>query len=137
MASEAAVWFDERRSWGIVSATAAVVVAAVSLLDLDDVLAADIVIVSAAVGVYLVYGAVPRFPAWAPFGVAFLAATTLNVPELRTEGAMFFVVLALSHLALTEPNRLMVCVCGVLAIAVPAFIAAFRSTDWGWQYWMM
>ena len=97
----------------------------------------DVVTVVAAVGVYLVYGAVPRFPAWAPFGVAFVAATTLNLPELRTEGAMFFVVLALSHLALNEPRRLIVFVCGVAAVAVPAIVAVFRGTDWGWQYWMM
>ena len=50
---------------------------------------------------------------------------------------MFFVVLALSHLALTEPRRPIVFVCGVTAVAVPAIVAAFRGTDWGWQYWMM
>ena len=44
-----------------------------SLIDLDEVLLRDVVTVVAAVGVYLVYGAVPRFPAWAPFGVACVA----------------------------------------------------------------
>ena len=115
MASDSGVWLDERRSWGIVSAVAASVVAAMSLIELDEVFWRDIVTVIAAVGVYLVYGAVPRLPAWAPFGVAFVAATTMNTPELRTEGAMFFVVLALSHLALTEPRRPIVFVCGVTA----------------------
>ena len=70
MASGSDAWLDERRSWGIVSAVAASVVAAMSLIDLDEVLLRDVVTVIAAVGVYLVYGAVPRFPAWAPFGVA-------------------------------------------------------------------
>ena len=27
--------------------------------------------------------------------------------------------------------------CGVTAVALPAIVAAFRGTDWGWQYWMM
>jgi signal transduction histidine kinase len=137
MARDSAAWFDERRSWGIVSALAAVVVGAMSLVDLDDVYVRDVVIVVAAVGVYLIYGAVPRFPAWAPFAVAFVATTTLNVPELRTEGAMFFVVLALAHLALTESRRVIVHVSGVAAVAVPAIVAAGRGTDWGWNYWMM
>lgn len=137
MASDSNAWFDERRSWGIVSATAAGIVAAMSFIDLDDVDARDVVTIAAAVGVYLVYGAAPRLPAWAPFGVAFVAVTTLNLPELRTEGAMFFVVLALSHLALTEPRRPIVFVCGVSAVATPAIVVAFRGTDWGWQYWMM
>ena len=126
MASDSGAWLDERRSWGIVSAVAASVVGAMSLIELDEVFWRDIVTVVAAVGVYLVYGAVPRFPAWAPFGVAFVAAITMNTPELRTEGAMFFVVLALSHLALNEPRRPIVFVCGVTAIAVPAIVAAFR-----------
>ena len=137
MASGSDAWLDERRSWGIVSAAAAGVVAAMSLFDLDEVFVRDVVTVVAAVGVYLVYGAIPRFPAWAPFAVAFVAATTMNTPELRTEGAFFFVVLALSHLALTEPRRPIVFVCGVTAVAVPAIVAALRGTDWGWQYWMM
>jgi signal transduction histidine kinase len=137
MASDSGAWLDERRSWGIVSAGAACVVAALSLLDLDEILWRDVFTVIAAVGVYLVYGAVPRFPAWAPFGVAFVATITMNTPELRTEGAMFFVVLALSHLALTEPRRSIVVVCGVTAVAVPAIVAAFQGTDWGWKYWMM
>jgi signal transduction histidine kinase len=137
MASDSGAWLDERRSWGIVSAVAASVVGAMSLIDLDEVFWRDIVTVIAAVGVYLVYGVIPRFPAWAPFGVAFVAVTTMNTPELRTEGALFFVVLALAHLALTEPRRPIVFVCGVTAVAVPAIVAAFRGTDWGWQYWMM
>ena len=136
MASGTDAWLDERRSWGIVSAVAAAVVGAMSLVDLDEVHLRDVVTVAAAIGVYLVYGAVPRFPAWAPFVVAFVAATTMNIPDLRTEGAMFFVVLALSHLALNEPRRAIVVVSGVVAVAVPAIVAAFRGTDWGWQYWM-
>ena len=36
---------------------------------------------------------------------------------------MFFVVLALSHLALNEPRRVIVHVCAVAAIAVPGIIA--------------
>ena len=50
---------------------------------------------------------------------------------------MFFVVLALSHLALNEPRRVIVHVCAVAAIAVPGIIAATGDTEWGWQYWMM
>jgi signal transduction histidine kinase len=137
MANDSAAWFDERRSWGIVSAIVAGVVACMSLIDLDDVHSLDVVMIAAAVGVYLVHGAVPRLPAWAPFAVAVVTATTLNLPELRTEGAMFFVVLALSHLALNEPIRPVVLVCGVTAVAIPPIVAAFRGTDWGWQYWMM
>jgi signal transduction histidine kinase len=137
MASGTDAWLDERRSWGIVSAVAAAVVGAMSLIDLDAILWRDVVTVIAAVGVYLVYGAVPRLPAWAPFGVAFVAATTMNVPELRTEGAMFFVVLGLGHLALNELRRPIVFACGVTSVAVPAVVAAFRGTDWGWHYWMM
>jgi len=137
MASGSDAWLDERRSWGIVSAAAAGVVAAMSLFDLDEIFLRDIVSVVAAIGVYLVYGAFSRFPPWAPFAVAVVAATAMNTPELRTEGALFFVVLALAHLALTEPRRPIVFVCGVTAVAVPAIVAALRGTDWGWQYWMM
>jgi signal transduction histidine kinase len=137
MASDSAAWFDERRSWGVVSAIAAGVIAAMSLVDLDDVQVRDFVIVAAAVGVYLVNGVVPRFPAWAPFAVALIAAAAMNLPDLRTEGAFFFIVLALSHLALSEPRRAIVFVCGVVGVAAPGIVAVVRGTDWGWQYWMM
>jgi hypothetical protein len=59
MASGSGAWLDDRRSWGIVSAVAASVVAAMSLIDLDEVFLRDVVTAAAAVGVYLVYGAVP------------------------------------------------------------------------------
>ena len=137
MASDSAAWFDERRTWGVVSAISAAVIAAMSLVGLDDVQLRDFVIVAAAVGVYLVSGVVPRFPAWAPFAVALIGAAAMNLPDLRTEGAFFFIVLALSHLALSEPRRPIVLVCGVVGVATPGIAAAFRGTDWGWQYWMM
>jgi signal transduction histidine kinase len=137
MASDSVAWFDERRRLGIVAAIAAVVVAIMSVLDLDDVYGRDLVVIATAVGSYLVDGAVTRSPPWLPFVVACGTVTALNVPELRTEGAMFFVVLALSHLALNEPRRLVVLIGGAGAVAVPAIVAVSRGTDWGWQYWMM
>ncbi|MGH9132359.1 MAG: sensor histidine kinase [Ilumatobacteraceae bacterium] len=137
MASDPAAWFDERRRIGAVSAIAAAIVAAMSVLDLDDVHARDVALSAAAVASYLLYGVWPRLPAWAPFVAACSTVTLLNVPELRTEGSMFFVVLALSHLALVERHRWVVLTCGTGAVATPAIIALLKSTDWGWPYWMM
>jgi signal transduction histidine kinase len=137
VATNAAAWLDDRRTWGIIAALAAAVIAVVSLIELDDPRLLDVVVVVAAVASYLAHGFVPRCPAWAPFAAAVLAVVTLNTTDLRAEGGMFFVVLALSHLALHEPRRVIVHVCAVAAIAVPGVIAATGDTDWGWQYWMI
>ena len=87
MASGSDTWLDERRSWGIVSAVAASVVGAMSLIDLDEVFLRDIVTVIAAVGV------VPRLRRRAAVpGVGavrcrpVVAATTMNLPELANRG---------------------------------------------------
>ena len=137
MATDPAAWLDDRRTWGIIAALAAAVIAVVCLIELDQTRVLDVVVVVAAVASYLGHGFVPRFPAWAPFAAAAVAVVTLNTTDLRAEGGMFFVVLALSHLALNEPRRVIVHVCAVVAIAVPGIIAATGDTEWGWQYWMM
>jgi signal transduction histidine kinase len=137
VATDPAAWFDDRRSWGIIAGLAAAVIAVVCLIELDDTRVLDVVIIVVAVGSYLGQGFVPWFPAWAPFAAGVVAVVTLNATDLRAEGAMFFVVLSLSHLALNEPRRVIVHVCAIAAIAVPGIIAATGDTEWGWQYWMM
>ena len=137
MANDPAAWFDDRRTWGIIAALAAAVIAVVCLIELDEPRLLDVVVVAAAVASYLVQGFVPRCPAWVPFAAAVVAVFTVNTTDLRAEGGMFFVVLALSHLALNESRRVIVHVCAVAAIAVPGIIAAAGDTEWGWQYWMM
>jgi signal transduction histidine kinase len=137
MTSDTATSLNERRVFGGVSAWAAAVVGVMSIIDLDQVDVRDVVVIAATVGSYLVYGAVARFPAWAPFVIACVAVTVLNLPGLRTEGAMFFVVLALAHLALNESHRRVVLVCGLVAVAVPGIVAVSGGRDWSWQYWMM
>jgi signal transduction histidine kinase len=137
VATDPAAWFDDRRRWGIIAGLAAAVIGVVCLIELDEIRVLDVVIVVAAVGSYFGQGFVPWFPAWAPFAAGVLAVVTLNATDLRAEGAMFFVVLSLSHLALNEPRRVIVHVCAIAAIAVPGIIAATGDTEWGWQYWMM
>ena len=78
----------------------------------------------AAVASYFLYGFWSPVPAWVPFVAAVVAVVTINTRDMRAEAAMFFVVLALSHLALNEPRRVIVHVCAVVAIAVPGVIAS-------------
>ncbi len=137
MATDPAAWFDDRRSWGLIAGLAAAVIALVCLIELDEIRVLDVVVVVVAVGSYLGQGFVPWIPAWAPFAAGVLAVVVLNTTDLRAEGAMFFVVLSLSHLALNETHRVIVHVCAIAAIAVPGIIAATGDTEWGWQYWMM
>jgi signal transduction histidine kinase len=137
MATDSAAWLDQRRVFGVVSAMAAVVVGVMSVADIDEVEARDLLVIAAAVGSYLLYGVSRRCPAWVPFAVACVAVTLLNLPDLRTEGAMFFVVLGLAHLALSEARRWLVLLCGLSAVAVAGIVALSGGTDWSWQYWMM
>ena len=127
----------ERRIFGLVGAGAAALIAVVSLIELDDVDALDVLVITAAVGAYLVYAAVPRCPAWAPFVFACVSVTVLNTPDVRTEGSMFFVVLALAHLALNESRRTIVLVCGLGAVAAAGILAALDGNDVSWQYWIV
>lgn len=137
MATDAAAWFDERRTWGTIAALAAAVIGVLSLIELDEVRAVDVLVVVVAIASYLGQGMVAGVPAWTPFIAAVVAVGVLNTGELRAEGGMFFVVLALSHLALNERRRSVVAACGVTTIAVPAVVAATGASDWGWQYWMI
>jgi signal transduction histidine kinase len=137
MASAPAARLDERRVLGVIGAVAAALVGVISLFDIDGVEARDVLAITAAAGSYLVYAAVPRFPAWGPFAVASVSVTVLNVPHVRTEGAMFFVVLALAHLALNEPHRPIVLVCGIGAVAVVGILAVSDGNDVSWQYWVI
>jgi signal transduction histidine kinase len=137
MASDSPGRFDERRILGLVAALAAAVVGVISMFDLDEVDARDVVAVTAAAGSYLVYATVARLPSWAPFAVACVSVVVLNVPELRTEGAMFFVVLALAHLALNEPRRMIVLVCGLGAVVATGILTAVDGGDVSWQYWII
>jgi signal transduction histidine kinase len=121
----------------MIAALAAAIIGAVSLIELDDVRVVDVVVVLVAVLAYVVHGVVPQVPAWLPFIAAVAAVTVLNTTDLRAEGAMFFVVLALSHLALNERRRVVVHVCGLIAVAVPGIVAATGDTEWAWHYWMM
>ena len=136
MANRSSPWFSERRAFGFIAALAAAVIGVVSIADLDTVGAGDVVVVAAGVGSYVVHGAVTRFPAWAPFGLACASVVVLNAPDREAESAMFFVVLALAYLALNEPHRLIVLGCGVGALAAAGFGVA-RETDWAWQYWVI
>jgi signal transduction histidine kinase len=63
--------------------------------------------------------------------------SSLNVPEVRTEGSMFFVVLGLAHLALNESRRVIVLVCGLGAVVAAATLAVFDRDDVSWQYWLI
>jgi signal transduction histidine kinase len=137
MPRDSPVRFDERRLLGVIAALTAVVVGILSLFDLDEVDARDVVAVTVAAGSYLVYAAVERVPAWAPFAVACVAVVVLNVPELRTEGAMFFVVLGLAHLALNEPRRMIVVVCGLGGVTAAGTLAVVDGSDVSWQYWII
>jgi signal transduction histidine kinase len=137
MASDSAMWLDERRVFGVVGALTASVLGVISVLDLDEVRAGDVLVIAAVAGSYLVYGAVPRCPAWLPLAVACVAVGVLDLPEMRAEGAIFFLVLALAHLALNERRRLVVIVCGLGAVLVPGFLIVVDGGDWSWQYWMV
>jgi signal transduction histidine kinase len=137
MASGSAQRVDERRVSGGVAAVVAVVVGVLTVADLGDVSVGDIAIIGAAVGSYLVYGAFSRCPAWVPFVVACISVVLLNLTELRSEGAIFFVVLGLTHVALNEPRRSVVLGCGVVGLAVPGLLVALGGADWSWQYWLI
>jgi signal transduction histidine kinase len=104
---------------------------------LDEVDARDVVAIVAAVASFVVYATVARLPAWAPFAVACLSVAVLNVSGMRAEGAMFFIVLALAHLALNEARRVVVFVCGFTAVAAVAMLAAFDGNDVSWHYWII
>jgi signal transduction histidine kinase len=134
---DSGTWFDQRRVFGVIAALAAGVVGVMSVADLDEIHVVDVVVVAAAVGAYLLYGAFPRFPAWGPFAVACISVTVLNLPAMDAEGAMFFVVLGLAHLALHESHRWIVLACGFLAVAVAGIVAVSGDRDWSWQYWMV
>jgi signal transduction histidine kinase len=130
-------WFEQRRAAGVVSALAAGVVGGISVLDLDEVQPFDLVALTAAVGAYVLYGAVRRFPAWGPFVVAGVSVVVLNLPDLEAEGALFFIVIGLAHLALHESRRWIVTACGLLAVGVAGIVAVSGDRDWSWQYWMV
>jgi hypothetical protein len=104
-ADDSRTWFEQRRAAGVIGALAAGVVGVISVLDLDEVRPFDLVALAAAVGAYVLYGAVRRFPAWGPFVVACVSVVVLNLPDLEAEGAMFFIVLGLAHLALHDSRR--------------------------------
>jgi signal transduction histidine kinase len=57
------------------------------------------------------------------------------VPDSEAEGAIFFVVLGLAHLALHESHRWIVITCGLLAVSVAGIVAVSGDRDWSWQYW--
>jgi signal transduction histidine kinase len=137
MASGSALRVDERRLSGGVAALAAVVVGVLTVADLGDVSGGDIAIIAVAVGSYLVYGAFSRCPAWVPLGVACVCVILLNLTDLRSEGAIFFVVLGLAHVALNEPRRSVVLACGVVGVAVPGVVVVLGGADWSWQYWLI
>ncbi|MGH8979369.1 MAG: sensor histidine kinase [Acidimicrobiia bacterium] len=137
MASDSARRFDERRISGAIAALAAAVLGVMSVVDIDEVYLRDVVIIAATVASYLVYGAVLRCPAWVPFSVSWVAVILLNLPDLRSEGALFFVVLGLAFVALNEPRRRVVLVCGLVAVAVPGAVAIVGGTDFAWQYWLV
>jgi hypothetical protein len=92
--------------------------------DLGDVSVGDIAIIGAAVGSYLVYSAFSRCPVWVPFAVACVSVVLLKLTELRSEGAIFFVVLGLTHVGLNESRRSVVLTCGVVGLAVPGLLVA-------------
>ena len=137
VASDSGRRYDERLISGAIAALAAAVIGVMSVADLDDVYLRDLAVIAATVASYLVYGAVARCPAWAPFAVSCVAVILLNLPDLRTEGAVFFVVLGLAFVALNEPRRRVVLGCGLIAVAVPGVMAIIGGTDWGWQYWLV
>jgi signal transduction histidine kinase len=137
MASTPAPRLDERRVSGAVAIVAAVVVGVLTLADLGEVNAGDIAIITAAVGSYVLYALFSRCPAWVPLAVAWVAVCLLNVPDLRSEGAIFFIVLGLTHVALNEPRRSVVLACGVISVAMPGVLVVSVGTDWSWQYWVM
>jgi signal transduction histidine kinase len=137
VATDPAAWFDERRTWGLIAALVAAVLGVLSLIELDDVRVVDVLVVVVAVASYVAHGTIAGVPAWTPFVAAVVAVAVLNSGELRAEVAMFFVVLALSHLALNQRRRSVVAVCGLTAVAVPGVVAATGGSDWGWQYWMI
>jgi signal transduction histidine kinase len=137
MASDSAMWLDERRIFGVVGALTAAVLGVMTVLDLDEVGAGGVLVIAAAAGSYLVYGAGPRCPAWVPFAVACVAVAVFDLPEMQSEGAIFFVVLAIAHLALNERRRPVVFVCGLGAVAVPGMLFLADRGDWSWQYWMI
>jgi signal transduction histidine kinase len=127
----------ERRIFGVIGAAAAVVVGLISVFDLEDVRVVDVLVITVAAGSYLLYGAWPRCPPWVPFAVACLTVLVLNLPDMRAEGAMFFIVLGLAHVALNESRRLVVLACGFGAAASIGILVASDSTDWSWQYWVI
>jgi signal transduction histidine kinase len=137
MASRHGSRLDERRISAAFAAVAAGVVGVLTVADLGTVNAGDITIIIAAVGSYLLYGASSRCPAWLPLAVACVSVILLNLPDLRSEGALFFVVLGLAHVALNEPRRSVVVAWGVVSVAVPGALAIVGGTDWSWQYWIM
>jgi signal transduction histidine kinase len=135
--ADSAAWFGGRRAFALVSAVVAAVIAVVSAVELDEVEARDVVAVVAPVGSYLAYGAVRWLPAWAPLTVAWFSVAVVNLPVLRAEGAFFFLVLGLAHLALNEPRRLIVFVCALVTVAMPGVVAVSSGADFGWQHWMI
>ena len=120
VASDSARRFDERRISGAIAALAAAVVGVMSMADLDEVYLRDVAVVAATIVSYLVFGAAARAVRHGSrLRSPCVAVILLNVPDLRTEGAMFFVVLGLGFAALNEPRRRVVLACGLIAVAVP------------------
>jgi signal transduction histidine kinase len=136
--AEHTMWrLDERRITAGVAALTAVVVGVLTVADLRGVTVLDTIIIAAAIGSYLVYAAFLRCPAWVPLAVADGAVILLNRNDLRSEGAIFFVVLGLTHVALNEHRRWVVLAWGVVSLAVPGVLVVLDGTDWSWQYWLM
>src|SRR5262245_36216458 len=137
MVNTSARRLDERWISGAVAALAAVVVGVLTVADVGDVQVGDMAVIAVAVGSYVVYGLYARCPAWVPLAVACVSVLLLNVPDLRSEGSIFFVIVGLTHVALNEPRRAVVLACGVISLAVPGVLVLVDGSDWSWQYWIM
>jgi signal transduction histidine kinase len=140
MASDGGPRIDERRASGVVGALVAGVVGVVSVFDVQGVDALDVLAIAAPAASYLAYSAVRRCPPLAPFAVSYVAVLGLNLrdlPNVRSEGAMFLLVLAVAHLALYEARRSLALACGLASVAAPVVLTLAGASDWSWQYWTL
>jgi signal transduction histidine kinase len=55
----------------------------------------------------------------------------------RSEATMFLLVIAVSFVALTEPDRRVSLAVGAAGVVAPAAIAPFAEHSFGWPFWMM
>jgi signal transduction histidine kinase len=60
----------------------------------------------------------------------------LNLQD-RGEGTMFLLVVAVSVVTYTEPDRRVRIAAGTLAVLLPLVIEVFAPHDWGWPFWML